>query len=185
MVSCSNSEKTLETKNSNDNESSITSENSNGSESNINSEYSNPETTDLTGDQPPDVMVEITGNSYETVLGTYCWSTAREGICIDTAGPVEMLEGKSPITVHPGERITFIMDYEPKPSTVSLVQFTEGGVQIEKQVENNHFYAPERYGIYYYSYGIWWMDAERENVSLGDAFYNFFIEVVPDSDPKG
>ncbi|MCD8510181.1 MAG: hypothetical protein LRY73_10135 [Bacillus sp. (in: Bacteria)] len=130
-------------------------------------------------------MVEITGNSYETVLGTYCWSTAREGICIDTAGPVEMLEGKSPITVHPGERITFIMDYEPKPSTVSLVQFTEGGVQIEKQVENNHFYAPERYGIYYYSYGIWWMDAERENVSLGDAFYNFFIEVVPDSDPKG
>ncbi|MFT4416448.1 hypothetical protein ACLM5H_21530 [Fredinandcohnia humi] len=131
---------------------------------------------DLTGSEPPEATITIGTETYETILGTYCWKNGNKGICVDTAGPEDLLEGKDPIPVKPGEEITFVMGYEPKPNQISVMQFSENG-ETEVDVKDNRFTAPTEKGIYYYSYGVWWMDEDQENVSNGDAFYAFAIEV--------
>lgn len=110
--------------------------------------------------------------NYETKLGTYCW---KDG-CVDTAGPAELLKGKVPIKVNPGEKISFRMEYEPKPNEFNLLQVSDSN-ENEVLMEENCFYAPTRKGVYYYSYGVWWMDDKKENLSHGDAFYAFALEV--------
>lgn len=127
---------------------------------------------EMSGEKPPEVTINIGNESYETKLGTYCWKAS----CVDYAGPVELLEGKVPIKVNPGEKISFSMEYEPKPNTFHLMQFTESN-ETEVLLEENSFSAPSQKGIYYYSYGVWWLDDKEENVSNGDAFYAFVIEV--------
>ncbi|WP_251513244.1 hypothetical protein [Oceanobacillus luteolus] len=69
-----------------------------------------------------------------------------------------------------------MMNYEPKPNEFHVLQVSESD-EAEVSVKDNSFSAPLQNGIYYYSYGVWWMDEQEENVSNGDAFYNFVIEV--------
>ena len=126
----------------------------------------------LKGLKPPKTVVEVGNERYETVLGTYCWKSA----CVDTAGPIELMEGKETIKVQPSETITLVMDYEPLPSEISLVEYKEN-VETEVEVQGNQFTAPAEKGIYYYSYGVWWMSEKEENVSYGDASYAFALEV--------
>jgi len=127
---------------------------------------------EMSGGKPPEVTINIGNENYETKLGTFCWRAS----CVDTAGPVELLKGKAPIKVNPGEKISFSMEYEPKPNVSHLMEFTESN-ENEVLIEENSFTAPSQKGIYYYSYGVWWMDDKEENVSNGDAFYAFVIEV--------
>lgn len=131
----------------------------------------------LSGDTPPNVNVEIDGESYETVLGTYCWDISKgESECIDTAGPQELLKDKDPIQIKAGEEIKLNMDYTPKPNKIHLSQI-ENDDETEIEIDDNHFTAPNEKGTYYYSYGVWWMDEEDEDLSHGDAFYAFALEV--------
>lgn len=95
---------------------------------------------------------------------------------MDTSGPTELLKGESPIFVHPGAAITFIMDYDPHPNQLHVEQFT-ADQHSEVQVTDNTLQAPVQKGIYYYSYGVWWMDEKEANVAHGDAFYSIVIEV--------
>ena len=127
---------------------------------------------ELSGEKPPNTLIGIGNDTYETVLGTYCWKNA----CADTAGPIELLEGKEPVKVKPGEIISIVMDYEPQPNEFHIEQIS-GNVETEIVVTNNRFTAPTQNGIYYYSYGVWWMDEKEENLSNGDAFYAFVLEV--------
>ena len=60
----------------------------------------------LLGGKPPKAFVEIDNERFETTLGTYCWQGGGKGTCIDTAVPIELLEGKKPIQVKPGENLT-------------------------------------------------------------------------------
>lgn len=131
---------------------------------------------EMTGEKPPKVLLEIGNKKYETKLGTYCWKEAGKGICVDTAGPVKLLEGKDPIKVKPGETISFLMDYEPKPTEFTVEQFINNK-QSEVEIKDNQVKAPMQKGVYYYSYGVWWKDEKDSNVSKGDAFYAFVIEV--------
>ncbi|WP_180968155.1 hypothetical protein [Cytobacillus massiliigabonensis] len=123
--------------------------------------------------KPPEVFIEVAKEEYDTKLGTYCWGNS----CVDTAGPVEMLEGEVPVKVKPGERIKLVMDYKPLPNSIHLLQINEELEEVEVFVEDYGFTAPAQKGIYYYSYGVWWMDEKQENVSNGDAFYAFALEV--------
>lgn len=125
---------------------------------------------------PPNASIKINNTTYETVLGTYCWNGFRESTCVDTVGPEELLEGKEPIKVKSGEVITFIMDYEPMPNEFHVMQYSSDG-EKEIEVDNNQFQVPDEQGVYYYVYGVWWMDEKEERLSHGDAFYNFVIEV--------
>lgn len=126
----------------------------------------------LSGGKPPKVFIEIDNELFETTLGTYCWN----GTCVDTAGPIELLKGKKPVKVKPGENISFVMDYEPKPNEFHVVEMSENK-ETEVIVKDNQITAPTQKGVYYYAYGVWWMDEKEENVSKGDAFYAFVLEV--------
>lgn len=125
---------------------------------------------EMKGNKPPKAEIQVASNSYGTILGTYCWKTE----CVDTVGPEEILQGQEPIKVKPGENITFVMNYEPKPNKFHVLQIGENK-EVGINVKDNRFEAPMQAGIYYYSYGVWWTDDKRENVSRGDAFYNFVI----------
>ena len=127
----------------------------------------------MSGDKPPKTVVEIGGETYETVLGSYCWKK----MCVDTVGPPELLEGKDPIKVKPGEKITIVMNYNPKPNEVYLGQMINDNDSTEVNMENNRFTAPTEKGIYYYTYSVWWKDKKEKNLSHGDAYYAFVIEV--------
>ncbi|MGQ4668272.1 hypothetical protein ACUIJN_21080 [Metabacillus halosaccharovorans] len=127
---------------------------------------------DMSGDKPPEVYIKIGKEKYETKLGAYCW----KGTCTDKAGPIELLKGTVPINAIPGEEISFIMDYETKPNEFHLVQIHESK-ENEILIKENGFSSPTQKGIYYYSYGVWWIDEKEENLSKGDAFYAFVLEV--------
>jgi hypothetical protein len=130
----------------------------------------------MDGDKPPKSMIQIGKQTYETKLGTYCWSSNGQGECVDMVGPVELLKGKKPIEVKPGEVVTFVMNYNPKPNETHLSQMNNNN-DIEIVVEKNRFAAPVNKGIYYYSFGVWWMDKKEKHVSHGDASYVFALEV--------
>lgn len=135
-----------------------------------------PNNVKLTGTHPPAAKVQIENQVYETKLGTYCWSSENQSRCVDTGGPVELLKGKAPISVAPGEVIKFVMEYEPQPNKFHVNQIHDNEI-TEIKFDNLQFNAPTQEGIYYYTIGVWWMDEKRENVANGDAFYNFVIDV--------
>lgn len=127
---------------------------------------------EVSEEKPPQVFMEIGSETYETILGTYCWGNT----CVDTVGPVEMLEDEEPIRVKPGEIISLTMNYEPKPNEFYVVQVSEGGEKVSL-VQDDRFTAPSEKGIYYYYFSVGWIDEEEEHLSHGDAFYAFALEV--------
>ncbi|KJD42840.1 hypothetical protein [Paenibacillus terrae] len=132
-----------------------------------------PKNTDLEEGKPPKVQIQIDKRMYKTKLGTYCWTTS----CVDSAGPVELLKGKEPIPVKPGDAVKFLMNYEPQPNKFHVDQFYEGRL-TEVLLKENSFKVPTEKGTYFYSYGVWWMDEDIENQSRGDAFYHFALKVT-------
>lgn len=131
----------------------------------------------LPGSEPPAAFIEVNGKRHETVLGTYCWSGEKEGICVDTAGPVQLLEGKEPVEVQPGETIRLMIEGKPQPSDMELI-LVQDDQHIPIEVKDDQFTAPQEKGVYYYSLGAWWKAEENPDVSLGDAFYAFVIKVI-------
>jgi len=136
-----------------------------------------PSNGGLTGGMPPQVFIQIGDERHETKLGTYCWSGPNHNLCVDAVGPAELLKNEKPVLVRPGEKIRFVLDYEPLPNKFHVEQIS-GGNHTEVAVKENAIQAPVQKGIYYYSYGVWWMDEKKENVSHGDAFYCFVLEVI-------
>lgn len=131
----------------------------------------------LSGEKPPEAKIEVENNTYETTLGTYCWEGNNRGICVDTAGPQEVLKDEEPIKVNPSATVTFVMDYQPQPDEIYVTQISDDHEEMEINVEGNQFAAPMEKGVYYYSYGVWWRADGEENTTKGDAFYYFVIEV--------
>lgn len=88
--------------------------------------------------EPPKTFIEIDNKKFETTHGTYCWQ-----------GPAELLECKKPIKVKSGENITFVMDYEPKPNELRLVQMSnDKGKETEVMVKDKRCIAPTQRGVY-------------------------------------
>ncbi|WP_047985563.1 lipoprotein [Ornithinibacillus californiensis] len=125
------------------------------------------------GDKPPNAYIEIDGERFDTKLGTYCWKSLGYAECVDTAGPKQLLMDEDPIQVEAGATVMFGMDYKPMPNKVHLTQSSKDG-EMDVTVTDHTFTAPDEEGLYYYYYGVWW---ENGNVSDGDAFYAFALEV--------
>ena len=134
------------------------------------------ESGNSSGNKPPIVNIEIDGEKHETKLGSYCWGSKGKAECVDTAGPVGLLGDEEPLQIKSGEQITLTMDYTPKPNEIHLSQI-KNNVEMEIEINDQKFTAPDEKGIYYYSYGVWWMDEKKVHVSHGDAFYAFVLEV--------
>ncbi len=93
----------------------------------------------LPGEKPQEVKIEIENETYETIRGTYFWN----GTCPDTGGPRELLKGKEPILVNPGD--SFKIDYKPNPNKFTLIQISESDeeeVSMKKFFPNLHKKGP-------------------------------------------
>lgn len=130
----------------------------------------------MVGEEPPKAMIQVGKETYETKLGSYCWSSNNQGKCVDTAGPVELLKGKNPIAIKPGKAVTFKVNYSPKPEEFDVIQFINNKDTIIP-FDNGRFTAPTQKGIYYYSVLARWLDKKDKNISKGDASYVFALEV--------
>ena len=106
----------------------------------------------ITGSKPPKTVIMVGDKTYETMLGSYCWRSE----CVDTVGPLELLEGKEPVKIKPGEEVSIVMDYKPKPNEFYFGQIDDSK-EIEVEIINNGFKAPAEKGIYYYVYSVWMM----------------------------
>ena len=126
--------------------------------------------------EPPIAIIEVGNNSYETTLGAYCWQSNGSTTCVDVPGPQKTMAGKERIEVNPGDKIKFVLDYEPEPNDFYVLEI-DSGTQVEVIVEDNIFSAPMQQGVFYYSYGARWMDEIEENVSHASVEYHFVIKV--------
>jgi hypothetical protein len=123
--------------------------------------------------QPPVASLKVNSDSYKTTLGSYCW----ENTCADAArSPIELLKGKESVKVKSGETVSLDIGYKAEPNDYNLHQ-NIAERQTEVQLQNNQFTVPEKPGIYYYTYSVWWLDDKKEGVSNGSALYAFALEV--------
>lgn len=132
----------------------------------------------LSGEKPPPVTIEVNDEIYNTQLGSYCWGSPHIGQseCVDTAGPIELLDGEKPVQVSPNDVITLNIGFTPLPNDVTLY-LLDGDKEVEVQLEQNQFSAPLESGTYYYSYEVKWLDHEDIDFVYADAFYAFFLKV--------
>ena len=68
------------------------------------------------------------------------------------------------------------MDYKPKPNEFYVAKIDDNE-ETEVEIKNNGFKAHMEKGVYYYIYSVWWVDDKEKNMSHGDAFYAFALEV--------
>ncbi|TYS68854.1 hypothetical protein FZC76_07915 [Sutcliffiella horikoshii] len=102
---------------------------------------------------PPEAVVIVDEDTYETVRGSYCWSNNRQGVCEDHSGSVDLLADKEPIIVAPGEEITIDIPDGPEPSEYSVdFSLTNQYENFVVLAVNNKFSAPTEEGLYYFSY---------------------------------
>ncbi|MFG6494609.1 hypothetical protein P8610_04575 [Fictibacillus sp. UD] len=130
----------------------------------------------MTGKQPPASFVAIGDKKYETKLGSYCWKSNTSAMCVDTAGPVDLVSGEEPIQVKPGDEVSVEMDFSRKPNEVHISLFRDNQ-ETEVKMNNHGFKAPLEKGTYIYGYSVWWMSEKEKDVSDGDALYAFALEV--------
>ncbi|PFA69212.1 hypothetical protein CN378_04880 [Bacillus sp. AFS015802] len=124
-------------------------------------------------EKPPIASLEVDDDRYETTLGSYCWGRT----CADAErSPRELLKGKKPVKIKSGETVSLDIDYKTKPNDFNLNQHMDEK-QTAVKLQNDHFITPEKPGIYYYTYSVWWLDDKKENVSNGSAIYAFALEV--------
>lgn len=131
----------------------------------------------MSGKKPPTAFAVIGNEKHVMKLGSYCWKSNFSSICVDSAGPVELVSSEKPIQIKPGAEISFAINGDSKPNEYHLSQFHEEKVR-KLDVRTNTFKAPDTPGTYVYGYSVWWMSEEEENVSDGDALYAFPIEVA-------
>lgn len=133
----------------------------------------------LPGDSPPEVLIEVDGAEHGTKLGAYCWDDVDEdgtgtSECVDAGIATGRLSEGDAVKVDAGEEIKIALDYTRKPNEITLKQYHPSK---EIDVSDDTFTVPDKKGIYYYDYSVWWNDEEDEHLSLGDATYSFAVKV--------
>ncbi len=118
-------------------------------------------------DKPPMPTVSVEGERLEIVRASYCWSNG----CYDTAGSLDILEGKVPYQVKKGEKVTIKFENGPKPSNISVSRLLHSDQEwVKVELINDVLTIPTEEGIYYYDFHVNWD-------SRGDSYYAFVIEV--------
>ena len=64
--------------------------------------------------------------------------------CADTTGPIDLLKDTKPIKVKPGENISFVMNYDPKPNEMDVVQYHDNKESKIELTENKTTVPPTR-----------------------------------------
>lgn len=116
----------------------------------------------------PDVTAVTNEQAIETVRGSYCWHSAGEAECVDTAAPHEIIIAqKTPyVKVQPGEVIEF--QYSQNVTSVSIQQWIDD-YDYKEIATSTRFNAPLAKGTYIIS--------SMARFSNGDVTDSIAIEV--------
>ncbi|MFL0582552.1 cAMP-binding protein [Solibacillus silvestris] len=116
----------------------------------------------------PDVTAVTNEQAIETVRGSYCWHSAGEAECVDTAAPHEIIIAqKTPyVKVQPGEVIEF--QYSQNVTSVSIQQWIDD-YDYKEIATSTRFNAPLEKGTYIIS--------SMARFSNGDVTDSIAIEV--------
>ncbi|MBM7664228.1 hypothetical protein JOC25_000684 [Solibacillus kalamii] len=116
----------------------------------------------------PDVTAVTNEQAIETVRGSYCWHSAGEAECVDTAAPHEIIVAqKTPyVKVQPGEVIEF--QYSQNVTSVSIQQWIDD-YDYKEIATSTRFNAPLEKGTYIIS--------SMARFSNGDVTDSIAIEV--------
>lgn len=95
----------------------------------------------------PDVSAATNEQTIETFRGSYCWHSAGEAECVDTAAPHEIIlaQNATYVKVQPGEVIEF--QYSQNVTSVSIQQWIED-YDYKEIATSTRFNAPMEKGTY-------------------------------------
>ncbi|MGN7479449.1 cAMP-binding protein [Solibacillus silvestris] len=95
----------------------------------------------------PAVTVVTNEQTIDSVRGSYCWHSAGEGICVDTAAPHEIVmdQKMSYVKVQPGEVMEF--QYSQNVTSVSVQQWLTD-YDYKEIATSPRFNAPTEKGTY-------------------------------------
>ncbi len=119
------------------------------------------------------IIQSVSGSPIPTVQGSYCW----EGLCVDYAGILELLEGITPVTLLVGEDASIDMGTDVAPDEFNLVEYVDGKAHSVSLTAGSFQLAQET-GIHYYGAFARWSSPTDSNVSLGDTSFAFAVHLV-------
>ena len=98
----------------------------------------------------PTATVVTNDQTIDSVRGSYCWHSAGEATCVDSAAPHEMVQGSDMpyIKVQPNEEIEF--KYDQRITSISIQQWLEDH-NYEEIATTARFTAPTEKGLYIFS----------------------------------
>lgn len=116
----------------------------------------------------PDVTAATNEQTIETVRGSYCWHSAGEAECVDTAAPHEIISTRNTpyVKVQPGEELEF--QYSQNVTSVSIQQWVKD-YDYKEIATSTRFTAPTEKGKYIIS--------SMARFSNGDVTDSIAIEV--------
>lgn len=116
----------------------------------------------------PDVTAVTNETTIKTVRGSYCWHSAGEAECVDTAAPHEIITTQNTpfVKVQPGEELEF--QYSQNVTSVSIQQWIED-YDYKEIATSTRFTAPTEKGTYIIS--------SMARFSNGDVTDSIAIEV--------
>lgn len=136
-------------------------------------------TTKLIAETPPEVSITIDEETYDTLLGSYCWEKANEKTnettieCVDKAPPEVLLADEKPINVAANADGELDIDSPTPPTNVEVTAFLTGE-EIDVNISDQKISFPSEQGIYYY---VAWLIWEKNDEVLSEASYVFALEV--------
>ncbi|WP_418040533.1 hypothetical protein [Paenibacillus xylanilyticus] len=122
---------------------------------------------------PTPIIQSVSGTPIPAVKGSYCW----EGLCVDYAGDLELLEGITPVTLLVGEDVSIHMGTDVAPDEFTLVEYVDGKAH-RVSLTAGSFQLAQETGIHYYGAFARWSSPKDSNVSLGDTSFAFAVHLV-------
>ncbi|MGC5776669.1 hypothetical protein [Paenibacillus pabuli] len=122
---------------------------------------------------PTPIIQTESGISIPAVQSSYCWS----GVCADSVGGMDLLEGHTATPVVVGEKVSIDMGIEIPPDELELYEYVENQIKPISSTDGT-FQFPKEPGNHYYGAFVRWSSPQDSQISLGDTSFAFVVRVV-------
>ncbi|PLT33256.1 hypothetical protein [Bacillus sp. V5-8f] len=116
--------------------------------------------------QPPQPTVRADGKTVRAYLGSYCWNSMFNGRCVDTIGPVGIIEHHhaNPLAISPGSTITVKYRKKPTKDSVGANLWNQNNERKAVILKRHSFTAPKEKGTYVYDVFASWEKGSASHV---------------------
>ncbi|WP_409304912.1 hypothetical protein [Peribacillus sp. SCS-155] len=116
--------------------------------------------------EPPQPAVKADGKFIRVYLGSYCWNSMLNGRCVDTIGPVGIIQHHQakPMSISPGTTITLEYGKKPNKGSVGANRWSPDNESETVSLKGNSFTAPNEKGTYVYDVSASWEKGSASHV---------------------